>query len=90
MIANLYGQYTPLDIANRLIPDIMHFTKKHGCIPTRVMMPPCLLPEVREITIRNDDMEQEYTVRLIEDRRQLDSSYLIVAENALDNQALQV
>ena len=80
MTANIYGHYDSLDISNRLIPDIMHFSKKHGCIPDVVLMPPCLLPEVREITIRNDGTGKEYTVQLIEDRRQLDSSYLIVAE----------
>ena len=90
MTANTYGHYDALDITHRLIGDIQHFAKKHGCIPTCVMMPPCLLPEVREITIRNDGTGQEYTVQLIEDRRQLDSSYLIVADNVLDSQGERV
>ena len=77
-IGNTYGHYTQSDIADRLHGDIAHFAKKHGRIPTHVLMPPNLIPEQREVDVDG------VTVRLIEDSRQLKACYTVVSDDIAD------
>ena len=74
--ANLYGNYGKDDI--RLIDDIKHFAKKHGCIPNKVYMPAELLPDTaNHITIVAED-GTSYTVELELDANMQAHTYLVM------------